>query len=830
MLNSVQRKKGGGGFIASTAIALLCAALIAIPICIAASKAQLAHADDPSSYRLYWDDFNHEGGGVSVSDEGGNPIPPQGTYVEEGTVVKVTFSPDEGKVLRLAFAYSGDLFSEDSRIESTLDGNTLTFTMPSKDVSIYCSFASEINSIGYNLASHGSTRIADQSGNKVDEARCGDTLTATYTPASGYYIKSAWLVYHHPLYGGEVKDELSIVDGKSVFEMPADEARVEARFARLDGKYEVTTYAYALGGSVIPQDNAGRSTYFFAPGETVYLKCSPSDGYTLDQVYLYFEYIGEAEAQVQRDGRYAFEMPETDVAANASFEPVSNGIKAWLNEYVVGSQGLDGPVAQGASLGDVWIADAQGKAVSGVRTGELAEVCVTPDDEHSVYAVKCWYSPLDSDEPGNEEITITPDSRGRYTFVMPNCDDISIDVYYQRVGDGKFDVACWSMEVKPEDMSVRFTDEQGRDITSAAPGDKVIFEYLPGTDFVLNYILNYMYDEEGSWEKLSATRYSFVMPDAPLTVEVGLSRVDVEVQTDGTAYVPESGQETARNVAMEVFWELVSGKTPKGMTDEEAQSLRNMLADPNSSGAYLDIVLRANETSITDSQEELILDVIEDDEFIAFSFDLSVIFSLSTDEGWGTEVSLTELSDGVHFQLMPDGAEGKFIRIVRIHEGVAEEVALAGVDGDGVIVEADRFSVYSAIASDTTTVVFESNGGSAVASQEIDYGQKLAEPADPTRAGYVFEGWYADEDLMVAYDFDDPVTQHLGTLYAKWSLDTSDAAPGTADGDAGSSQSSGSAVAKTGDNANLRAVLLGLGALVAAGAATVAHRLMRRMG
>ena len=49
----------------------------------------------------------------------------------------------------------------------------------------------------------------------------------------------------------------------------------------------------------------------------------------------------------------------------------------------------------------------------------------------------------------------------------------------------------------------------------------------------------------------------------------------------------------------------------------------------------------------------------------------------------------------------------------------------------------------------------------------VDYGEPVSEPADPTREGYDFAGWYTDEACTVAYDFTKPVTGDM-TLYAKW--------------------------------------------------------------
>ena len=68
-------------------------------------------------------------------------------------------------------------------------------------------------------------------------------------------------------------------------------------------------------------------------------------------------------------------------------------------------------------------------------------------------------------------------------------------------------------------------------------------------------------------------------------------------------------------------------------------------------------------------------------------------------------------------------------------------------------------------------VLFNSQGGSAVAQQTIDNNATATEPTAPTRTGYTFGGWYTDADCTDgnAYDFSAAVTANL-TLYAKWTL------------------------------------------------------------
>ena len=83
-------------------------------------------------------------------------------------------------------------------------------------------------------------------------------------------------------------------------------------------------------------------------------------------------------------------------------------------------------------------------------------------------------------------------------------------------------------------------------------------------------------------------------------------------------------------------------------------------------------------------------------------------------------------------------------------------------------------------------VSFETGEGSKVDFQTTSDG-KLVKPADPTREGYTFGGWYTDEACTQAYDFGTPVAADL-TLYAKWTKNATN--PGV-NGGSGSNGSNG---------------------------------------
>ena len=66
------------------------------------------------------------------------------------------------------------------------------------------------------------------------------------------------------------------------------------------------------------------------------------------------------------------------------------------------------------------------------------------------------------------------------------------------------------------------------------------------------------------------------------------------------------------------------------------------------------------------------------------------------------------------------------------------------------------------------TITFNSNDGTPVAPQNVNAGEKLAEPTPaPTKVGFTFDGWYEDSTFSKKFDFNTPITDSM-TLYAKW--------------------------------------------------------------
>ncbi len=71
------------------------------------------------------------------------------------------------------------------------------------------------------------------------------------------------------------------------------------------------------------------------------------------------------------------------------------------------------------------------------------------------------------------------------------------------------------------------------------------------------------------------------------------------------------------------------------------------------------------------------------------------------------------------------------------------------------------------------TLSFDTNGGNEeIRSQRYLEGSVIMQPTEPTRAGYAFDGWYADKDLTAVFDFDAGMPAQDTTVYAKWAPKT----------------------------------------------------------
>lgn len=103
-----------------------------------------------------------------------------------------------------------------------------------------------------------------------------------------------------------------------------------------------------------------------------------------------------------------------------------------------------------------------------------------------------------------------------------------------------------------------------------------------------------------------------------------------------------------------------------------------------------------------------------------------------------------------------------------------EDPTKEGFDLEGWFNGESLYDFSAAVTSDLTltakwniktfTVTFDTDGGSEVGSQVVEYGKSVTAPEKPSKDGFFFMGWYVGENL---YDFSQPVSNDL-TIKALW--------------------------------------------------------------
>ena len=118
-------------------------------------------------------------------------------------------------------------------------------------------------------------------------------------------------------------------------------------------------------------------------------------------------------------------------------------------------------------------------------------------------------------------------------------------------------------------------------------------------------------------------------------------------------------------------------------------------------------------------------------------------------------------------------SESEYDRAVKnVNEDVLSAInsaveSLIGANNGSSSGSSDKEEYEEYNGKDAITVLFDSQGGSAVERQRIKSGTTAFEPDDPTRDGYTFYGWYTDPECTEKFDFATELTQKT-TLYAKW--------------------------------------------------------------
>ncbi len=245
--------------------------------------------------------------------------------------------------------------------------------------------------------------------------------------------------------------------------------------------------------------------------------------------------------------------------------------------------------------------------------------------------------------------------------------------------------------------------------------------------------------------------------DAPYTVAKQTDKAEASVIVGGNAVAKdeESVKETTE------------------AAQKEADKLLEEVKKADPTVVAVDLEVNADvrdETEVAEDAKKIEEELVEG-ETVTKYLDVSVALKTTTVKDDVTKVEkkeLDETSTEIPITFPVEELGSKIVRIAHVHDGEVEFMDyVADYENGLVTVYMNKFSTLAVITSDTAIVAFETNGGSEIDPVEVNFGEKLAKPADPTKDGYIFAGWYTDEELTEAYDFDQEVTEDM-YLYAKW--------------------------------------------------------------
>ena len=123
----------------------------------------------------------------------------------------------------------------------------------------------------------------------------------------------------------------------------------------------------------------------------------------------------------------------------------------------------------------------------------------------------------------------------------------------------------------------------------------------------------------------------------------------------------------------------------------------------------------------------------------------------------------------VTFDDIPVGSKIRAIgRVYELGSGanVSSEHTLYSGESEEIVVK-DGVNELALLLGPPHRVTFTNDDGAEINSQTVEYGRKAVRPDDPTKEGYIFDGWYVDANYTSEFDFSTPITADK-ILYAKW--------------------------------------------------------------
>ncbi|MCQ2517765.1 MAG: BspA family leucine-rich repeat surface protein [Lachnospiraceae bacterium] len=217
-------------------------------------------------------------------------------------------------------------------------------------------------------------------------------------------------------------------------------------------------------------------------------------------------------------------------------------------------------------------------------------------------------------------------------------------------------------------------------------------------------------------------------------------------------------------------------------SNEEYESNTTLYYDDENDGFFVWVSSEEDGTVKIDSKGKVVTKFdASTGQYISVAYNsLDAEWSATEIFGTDTGMSIGQSGDTVSVDTDTDNAKLNVTVAGMINELLLEDVT---VPADGIVISEDDSS--KCIISDTNgteitsgyfgyCVIFDSNGGYEVPTvKNVVSGSTIDKPADPVRPGYIFKGWYKDNELKSLWDFGNDTVTADTTLYAAWEYDAS---------------------------------------------------------
>ena len=313
----------------------------------------------------------------------------------EGETVTLTVTADSG----YSFESLSVKDADGTEVETTAgtDG-TYTFTMPASNVTVTATFTAVEVPTTYTVTIETATGGKVEADKTADLAE-GETVTLTVTADSGYSFGSLSV---KDAEGTEVETE-DKGDGTYTFTMPASNVTVTATFTA-----DVVPTTYTVTIETVTGGKVEADKTDVAEGDTVTLTVTPDSNYNFGGLAVNDAEGTKVKTTRQADGTYTFTMPASNVTVTPTFSRKSSG----------GSRGGGGSASSGETSYSVSVPSKSNNGsvsanLKSATKGSKVTFTVTPNMGYMASGVTV------KDANGNE-IAVTDNGDGTYTFVMPD--------------------------------------------------------------------------------------------------------------------------------------------------------------------------------------------------------------------------------------------------------------------------------------------------------------------------------------------------------------------------------------------------------------------------